>query len=281
MIDQIVKHEYAGITVGQHISDGYINATAMASAHKVRTGQRKDVSDWLRTRRTQEELDHLKSVTGIPVTELYQVFRGGAPEDQGTWIHPKLAIRFGMWLSAEFGYEIECWVKEWSAPVISPAQDIELKKLEMQNEGYRLQLQLVQARKEADRLEQLLIEPSIDNPKLPVEKAIPVDLPPISLRTQINNIAQRPIAKIRNRLLAQGTDPRTASSEAASIIWRRINKEFVDRYHFDLKARTRKGKKTRLQVAEEAGKLTELYTLVVALYGSEGSVSVEANPENS
>ena len=281
MTDQILDHEYAGVIVGQYVSDGYINATAMASAHKARTGQRKDVANWLQTKRTQEELKHLKSVTGIPVTELYQVFQGGASKDQGTWIHPKLAVRFGMWLSAEFGYEIECWVKEWAAPVIPPAQDIELKKLEMQNEGYRLQLQLAHARKEADKLDRLLIEPSIDNDKLPVEEAIPVDLPSISLRTQINNIAQRPITKIRNRLLAQGIAPPAASTEAASIIWRRINKEFVDRYHFDLKARTRKGKKTRLQVAEDAGKLTELYTLVVALYGSEDKSFNEVVPENS
>jgi BRO family, N-terminal domain len=163
---------------------------------------------------------------------------------------------------------------------VAPQVD-EIKKLETHNENLRLQIQLEILNQNRRPETQASFFAPAHPDKLPVEKAIPVDLPPISLRTQINNIAQRPIAKIRNRLLAQGTDPRTASSEAASIIWRRINKEFVDRYHFDLKARTRKGKKTRLQVAEEAGKLTELYTLVVALYGSESSVSVEANPENS
>ncbi len=269
MIDQTLNHEYAGITVGQHVSDGYINATAMASAHKARAGQRRDVANWLQNKRTQEDLEHLSTIVRIPVIELYQVFPGAPECGGGTWIHPKLAIRFGMWLSVEFGYEIECWVQEWSAPVVSPAQDIELKKLEMQNEGYRLQLQLVHARKEADKLERLLIEPSINNPKLPVEQPTPVEIPAVSLRTQINNLAQRPIAVLRNKLLGQGFDPHKAATDSASTIWRYINKEFKDRYHIDLKARTQKGKKTRLQVAEELDKLNELHSLVNALYGQQ------------
>jgi BRO family, N-terminal domain len=162
---------------------------------------------------------------------------------------------------------------------VAPQVD-EIKKLETHNENLRLQIQLEILNQNRRPETQVSFSPAHPD-KLPIEKAIPVDLPPISLRTQINNIAQRPIAKIRNRLLAQGIAPQTASTEAASLVWRRINKEFVDRYHFDLKARTRKGKKTRLQVAEEAGKLTELYTLVLALYGSEDKNSNEVVPENS
>lgn len=71
-----LTHNLSGISVNQRAIDGYINATALASAHKESTGKRKDVAEWLKTKRTQETLEHLNSITGIPVIELYQVFGG-------------------------------------------------------------------------------------------------------------------------------------------------------------------------------------------------------------
>ncbi len=41
------------------------------------------------------------------------MFRGSPENGGGTWIHPKLAIRFGIWLSDEFGYLVEEWVEQW------------------------------------------------------------------------------------------------------------------------------------------------------------------------
>lgn len=120
-MSKIILHQINDVQIGLRGTDGYVNATAMASAHKARTGQRKDVADWLRLKRTDETLQHLNSVTGIPVTELYQVFQGAHHEQQGTWIHPKLAVRFGMWLSDEFGLAVENWVEEWrSHPAEKP-----------------------------------------------------------------------------------------------------------------------------------------------------------------
>jgi hypothetical protein len=121
MTNDIVLHQVQSVQVGLRTADGYINATAMTAGHRERTQQRKDVFDWLRLKRTEETLQHLSSVTGIPVTELYQVFQGGAPENQGTWIHPKLAVRFGMWLSDEFGLAVEEWVEEWRSRPTQPA----------------------------------------------------------------------------------------------------------------------------------------------------------------
>lgn len=75
---------------------------------------------WLSLERTKETLTHLNSITGIPVIELYQVFRGSPSSGGGTWIHPKLAIRFGIWLSDEFGYLVEEWVEQWLTTGQSP-----------------------------------------------------------------------------------------------------------------------------------------------------------------
>lgn len=116
----VIAHNINDSVVEQRRLDGYINATALASAYKLATGKRRDVGHWLELERTKETLDHLSSITGIPVIELYQVFRGSPKSGGGTWIHPKLAIRFGIWLSDEFGYLVEEWVEQWLTTGLSP-----------------------------------------------------------------------------------------------------------------------------------------------------------------
>jgi KilA-N domain len=114
-MSNIILHHFQGNQIGLRYLDCYINATAMSAAHKEKTGKRRDVTDWLRLARTKETLEHLSPVTGIPVTGLVFVQQGGTPSEQGTWIHPRLAVRFGIWLSDDFGLAVENWVVEWSA----------------------------------------------------------------------------------------------------------------------------------------------------------------------
>ena len=113
MATDIIAHQINGLTIGQRNTDGYVNATRLTQAFREQTGKRRDVHNWLENKRTQEMLDHLSSVTGIPVTGLVQVFQGGVPELQGTLIHPKLATRFAIWLSDDFGLMVENWVEQW------------------------------------------------------------------------------------------------------------------------------------------------------------------------
>jgi len=116
----VITHNINKSVVEQRKLDGYINATALTSAYKLASGKRRDVSEWLSNKRTQESLKHLSSKTDIPVIELYQVFQGSPETGGGTWIHPKLAVRFGIWLSDEFGYLVEEWVEQWLTSGQSP-----------------------------------------------------------------------------------------------------------------------------------------------------------------
>ena len=108
-----LTHNLSGVVISQRAIDGYINATALTTAHKQATGQRKDVADWLRNKRIEQSLKHLCSITAIPVNELYQVFQGSPENGGGTWLHPKLSVRFAIWLSDDFGYQVEIWVEQW------------------------------------------------------------------------------------------------------------------------------------------------------------------------
>lgn len=80
--------------------DAFLNATAIAKSFG------KMPKDYLKTVQTKEYIkalaQHLTTRTKILVKEnqLVRVQNGG--NDRGTWLHPKLAVHFARWLSAEF-----------------------------------------------------------------------------------------------------------------------------------------------------------------------------------
>ena len=103
----LIPHEVQGRVVEQRRKDGYINATAMCAA----TG--KLFNDYSRLKTTSAYFEALETDTGIPVTELIQSVRGGEPGQQGTWVHPKVAIHLAQWLSPEFAVKVVNWVHDW------------------------------------------------------------------------------------------------------------------------------------------------------------------------
>ena len=156
MASSIIAHSIAGLDVGQRGDDGYINATALSTAHKQKTGKRKDVADWLKLEKTKEDLEHLFSITGIPVIQLYQAIGGSPANGGGTWIHPKLAVRFAVWLSSEFGFAVECWVENWLSQGAIATQPMSMAELAV----YSAQKLLEQDRRLSviEQQNQLLIE---------------------------------------------------------------------------------------------------------------------------
>ena len=82
-----------------------VNATEMAKPFK------KQPSDWLRLKQTNEFINAIASVRGIPRTALIQVVRGGNGE-QGTWFHEDVALEFARWLSPQFAIWCNDRIKE-------------------------------------------------------------------------------------------------------------------------------------------------------------------------
>lgn len=130
----LVFHNANNQPIGQRAADGYVNATALCKA----AGKRWN--DYFRLDSTKEYLQALSeklgievvsaSVTGFPVTEahnpataLIQVFQGGNSQ-QGTWIHPQVAIHLGMWLSSDFAVQVTEWVVSWMTTGQTPTQPI-------------------------------------------------------------------------------------------------------------------------------------------------------------
>jgi hypothetical protein len=101
-----VVRDYNAVPIYQRKADRYMDATAMCRA----TGKR--FYDYRRLDTTDAFLAALSSVTGIPATELVQSQQGGIPHEQGTWVHPKVALNLAQWCSAEFGVMVSCWIEE-------------------------------------------------------------------------------------------------------------------------------------------------------------------------
>lgn len=99
MTNKIISMDFEGDVVAFN-ADGWINATGAAA----RFG--KEPYEWLRLPDTQRYLDGLKRRSGeIPYVK---TSRARADRGGGTWLHPKLAVKFARWLSVDF----EIWCDE-------------------------------------------------------------------------------------------------------------------------------------------------------------------------
>ncbi|NEP60357.1 MAG: KilA-N domain-containing protein [Symploca sp. SIO2G7] len=72
--------------------DGYVNLTALAQAHN------KRVSHFLELKSTKGASKDLSQQLNLLPDQLIEVNKGGVPEKQGTWVHPKIAEKFKRWI---------------------------------------------------------------------------------------------------------------------------------------------------------------------------------------
>jgi hypothetical protein len=127
-----IARDIDGQAVEQRQQDGYVNATQLCKAHRQKTGERKDPSEWFSNKSAQSALAKLSEITGIPVINLIQQKTG---RYGGTWIHPRLAVRFAMWLSEDFSLQVEDWVHEWLASGYNPIQlEADADRVQMRDE---------------------------------------------------------------------------------------------------------------------------------------------------
>ena len=105
MTARIIPFDYEGHAV-RFNADGWLHATEIAE----RFG--KEPAQWLRLDSTKEYIERLsermeKSNVGKSHITLVKTRRGNT-STSGTWLHPKLAVKFARWLSVDF----EIWCDE-------------------------------------------------------------------------------------------------------------------------------------------------------------------------
>ena len=121
---KIINHEVNGLQVSQRRLDGYINATQMCKANN------KEWYQYWRLPSTQEYANALANDLGIALivnnpnrknyaSALVLTFRGGNSQ-QGTWVHPEVAVDLAAWISVEFRILVNRWIREWMSTGLNP-----------------------------------------------------------------------------------------------------------------------------------------------------------------
>jgi hypothetical protein len=126
MTSTLVFHSVNDLPIGQRRGDGYFNATALCKA----AGKR--FSNYYQLESTTEYLQALQVDTGITASELVQVRKGGKSSEQGTWVHPEVAVDLAKWLSPQFRVLVNRWVVQWmsgtaSQPQSQPSEPAQIK----------------------------------------------------------------------------------------------------------------------------------------------------------
>lgn len=96
------------ITIESRDSDKFINATQLCKAGN------KQFKDWYRLESTQELVKELENE--LKTSNLIDVKRGNSKKfNQGSWVHPLLAIHIAMWISPKFAIKVSQWIEEWKS----------------------------------------------------------------------------------------------------------------------------------------------------------------------
>jgi len=95
------------IVITSRSDNNYINATQLCQAGG------KQFNDWFRLNTTKQLINEAESETGISVSQLIDIKKGNSSEfNQGSWIHPDLAIQLAQWLSPKFALQISKWIRQ-------------------------------------------------------------------------------------------------------------------------------------------------------------------------
>ena len=106
----LIEHEVGDAIVPQRPMDGYINATRLCQ----QAGRRFPA--YHRNAVTQAFLKQLSIEVQICTSNLVQIIRGrGDAVQQGTWVHPQVAINLAQWLSPAFAVQVTKWVLDWAS----------------------------------------------------------------------------------------------------------------------------------------------------------------------
>jgi len=106
-----------GTAIWRRSQDGYVNATAMCQANG------KRLFNYTRSERTRAYIAALAADAGIPATGIIDMRCGGTPTNQGTWIHPRLAVDLARWISPQFAVWMDGWFLQAMQASLQPANE--------------------------------------------------------------------------------------------------------------------------------------------------------------
>ncbi|MEI7838730.1 MAG: KilA-N domain-containing protein, partial [bacterium] len=105
--------------------DGFVNATQLCKAGK------KKFNNWFQTNETKDLIQTLESDTGKTASQLIDVKKGKSNRfEEGSWIHPDLAVQLAQWISPHFGLQVSKFVDEMKN---KEQKQLQIKTLDLGN----------------------------------------------------------------------------------------------------------------------------------------------------
>ena len=94
------------VVVISRSEDNYINATQLCQAGG------KQFAHWYSLDSTKKLINEAVSDIGIPISQLIDIKKGNSNDfQQGSWIHPDLAIQLAQWISPQFALQVSKWIR--------------------------------------------------------------------------------------------------------------------------------------------------------------------------
>jgi hypothetical protein len=105
-LKEIKSLTFNGVVIVSRSEDNYINATQLCQAGG------KRFNYWNNLDTTKKLINELESEAGIPASQLVDIKKGNSGDfNQGSWIHPDLAIQLAQWISPSFALQVSKWIR--------------------------------------------------------------------------------------------------------------------------------------------------------------------------
>ena len=114
----MLTHAFGTHNIRQRSSDGYVNATDMCKAYD------RKFNNYRENKSTTAYIEAVVTVAGIPATVLIETKQGGLAPEQGTWVHPRVAIHLAQWLDPVFSIAVTDWVLRFIAGDLTLIGDV-------------------------------------------------------------------------------------------------------------------------------------------------------------
>jgi hypothetical protein len=231
--------DYEGSPIQFEVINGKVmaNATLMAQAHK------KSFKDWYKTDKAKSYIEARRKKLLLTENQMVVVRNGG--NDNGSWIHESLILRFAQWLSTEF----EIWCDEKIAELLRTGK-VELAPMSLEEMMIHQLQAIVVERKRIDQIESkvdklIKIHEGSVNEIHFVERSTE-KMPEISVREKIKKI-----------VWAYSNAKLVSMQDAYNVIYDRL----YHRYHIAIRRYKRKPKETYLDVAEKHNFLDKMFII--------------------
>lgn len=98
---EIVLKEFKGLEI-IFTQDNWVNATQTCKLYN------KRLDSFMKSKRYKDYINEVENLRSLKKWELKKVVSGKGKE-QGTYLHPYLAIEFARWLDAGFAVQMDMW----------------------------------------------------------------------------------------------------------------------------------------------------------------------------